>query len=93
MNSYYTGGDQWTQDHIEIGYTHAPGKPKTHIVLRLPRSKLTTEKIEDDTPTWPKSNLIGPNIGLFRFENFQIHDGLNAGDFGGNIEVIPPTKS
>ena len=93
LNSYYTGGDQWTQDHIEIGYTHAPGKPKTHIVLRLPRSKLTTEKIEDDTPTWPKSNLIGPNIGLFRFENFQIHDGLNAGDFGGNIEVIPPTKS
>lgn len=93
LHSYYTGGDQWTQDHIEIGYTHAPGKPKTHIVLRLPRSKLTTKKIEDDTPTWPKSNLIGPNTGLFRFENFQINQGLNAGDFGGNIEIIPPTNS
>ncbi len=91
LHSYHTGGDQWTQDHVEIGFTHAPGRPRTHVVLRLPKARLTTGGIEDDTPGWPKERLLAPDVGLFRFWNFHVDDGLNAGDFGGNIEVVPPT--
>ncbi len=93
LYSYHTGGDQWTQDHVEVGYTHAPGRPKTHIALRLPRARLTTDGIKDDTPEWPRERLLGPDAGLFRFWNFHLDDGLNAGDFGGNIEVMPPTQA
>lgn len=91
LHTYHTGGDQWTQDHVEIGFTHAPGRPKTHVVLRLPRARLTTDGIEDDTPEWPKEHLLAPDVGLFRFWNFHVDDGPSAGDLGGNIEVVPPT--
>ncbi len=91
LNTYHTGGDQWTQDHVEIGFTHAPGRPKTHVVLQLPRARLTTDGIEDDTPEWPREHLLAPDVGLFRFWNFHIDDGPSAGDLGGNIEVVPPT--
>ena len=50
LHSYHTGGDQWTQDHVEIGYTHAPGRPRTHVVLRLPRARLTTSSISPLPP-------------------------------------------
>ena len=91
LHTYHTGGDQWTQDHVEIGFTHAPGRPRTHVVLRLPRARLTTDGTEDDTPEWPREHLLAPDVGLFRFWNFHIEDGPSAGDFGGNIEVVPPT--
>ena len=91
LNTYHTGGDQWTQDHVEIGFTHAPGRPKTHVVLQLPRARLTTDGTEDDTPEWPRERLLGPDVGLFRFWNFHIEDGPSAGDLGGNIELMPPT--
>ena len=91
LNTYHTGGDQWTQDHVEIGFTHAPGRPKTHMVLQLPRARLTTDGTEDDTPEWPRERLLGPDVGLFRFWNFHIDDGPSAGDLGGNIELMPPT--
>ena len=91
LHTYHTGGDQWTQDHVEIGYTHAPGRPRTHVVLRLPRARLTTGGIEDDTPAWPGAHLLAPDVGLFRFWNFHVDDGPSAGDLGGNIEVVPPT--
>ena len=91
LHTYHTGGDQWTQDHVEIGFTHAPGRPKTHVVLQLPRARLTTDGTEDDTPEWPRERLLGPDVGLFRFWNFHIDDGPSAGDLGGNIELMPPT--
>ncbi len=91
LHTYHTGGDQWTQDHVEIGFTHAPGRPKTHVVLQLPRARLTTDGTEDDTPEWPRERLLGPHVGLFRFWNFHIDDGPSAGDLGGNIELMPPT--
>ena len=91
LHTYHTGGDQWTQDHVEIGFTHAPGRPKTHVVLQLPRARLTTDGTEDDTPEWPRERLLAPDVGLFRFWNFHIDDGPSAGDFGGNIELMPPT--
>ncbi len=92
LHTYHTGGDQWTQDHVEIGFTQAPGRPKTHVVLQLPRARLTTDGTEDDTPEWPREHLLGPDVGLFRFWNFHIDDGPSAGDFGGNIELMPPTS-
>jgi len=91
LNTYHTGGDQWTQDHVEIGFTHAPGRPRTHVVLQLPRARMTNGGTEDDTPEWPRERLLGPDVGLFRFWNFHIDDGPSAGDLGGNIEVVPPT--
>lgn len=85
--------DRWAQDHIEIGYTHAPGRPKTHIVFRLPRSfdDPATGRTEFDLPDWPLKELLKPDTGIFTFRNTLQHDGADSGDYGGNLELIPPT--
>lgn len=85
--------DQWTQDHVEIGYTHAPGRPKTHIVLRLPRSfdDPATGTTAYDLPDWPVKELLKPDTGVFTFRNTVQYDHAGSGEFGGNLEVIPPT--
>ena len=70
-----------------------PAAPRPHVAMQLPRARLTTDGIEDDTPEWPRERLLGPDAGVFRFWNFHLEDGLNAGDFGGNIEVMPPTRA
>jgi hypothetical protein len=84
--------DQWAQDHVEIGYTHAPGRPTTTITMRLPRAKRNAVgTLIDDTPAWPETHMLRKDFGLFRFRNTILHDNANSGEYGGNIEVVPPS--
>lgn len=75
-------GSQWTQDHVEVGWTQRPGGPKIHEVFRLPYGGI---------PTWPmNATVLKPETGVFQIGQSL---GAGAGDFGGNIEVLPPTSS
>lgn len=73
---------QWFQDHVQIGYTAMPGQ-NMYVALRLPYSPTQD--------TWPMTQLLGPGKGLYRFRNTEIYDGSDSGDFGGNLEVVPPS--
>ena len=85
LRVYTEGGDQWTQDHVEFGYTHAPGRPKTNVALVLPRRSPVT---------WPRDHLLGHDNALLSFRNtVKLDAGSGVGDYGGNIEVMPPTSA
>lgn len=71
-----TRNSQWFQDQIEIGYTQRPGGPKTHAVLRMPYVY---------QPTWPLYDLLASDVGIF-----QLGSAGGSGDYGGNLEVLPP---
>ncbi|MBS3128719.1 hypothetical protein J4410_06245 [Candidatus Woesearchaeota archaeon] len=88
--------DRWTQDQIEIGYTHAPGTDKQHVTMILPRG--------GNQANWPRQRLLGFNVGIFRFRDtisYDINtenscptqDSPDSGEFGGNIELIPATPN
>ena len=78
---------QWLQDHVEIGYTQRPGGPATYVVFRKPyRTPL---------PLWPLYDLLGPDMAVFQLgaEIWDPSEGHNGGgDFGGNLETLPPTS-
>lgn len=76
-------GSQWFQDHAEIGYTQRPGARKVYSVFRLPyyRAYNLTQ------PTWPLTKLLSPTVGVFQVGPI---DTLYSGDYGGNIELLPP---
>ncbi|MGH2806632.1 MAG: protein-arginine deiminase family protein [Actinomycetota bacterium] len=85
VNGYVSpGDDRWAQDHAEIGYTHAPGRPKTHITMQLPRPDRNGPRLA----AWPAVHLLRANKGVFALGGDL---GGGAGDFGGNIELLPPT--
>jgi hypothetical protein len=81
-SDYADAGSQWFQDHIEIGYSQRPGGPATHIIFRLPYGT---------NPQWPIKNMLEQDVGVFQLGgNLQgIHF---SGDFGGNLEVLPPNS-
>ncbi len=76
--------DQWTQDMIEVGYTQAPGKEKHFVVLRLLHHSVV--RVHE----WPVKGLLESGTGVFNL--ISDPDMENSGDYGGNIEVMPPTK-
>lgn len=82
----YSGGERWTQDHVEIGYTHVPGKDPMTVVFRLPYERLPGDQL----PTWPQDLVLGPDKATFLLEYAF---GGGSGDYGGNIETMPPTPS
>jgi hypothetical protein len=71
---------QWLQDHIEFGYTQRPAGPKQYEVFRLPYGA---------QPPWPMQRLLKPDTGVFQLGR---NVGGDSGDFGGNLEVLPPTR-
>jgi hypothetical protein len=73
--------DPFIQDMVEIGYTQRPGGPQTHVIFRCPKGS------EGRHYGWPK-NRIGRDIGVFQLKKDTFR---GAGDYGGNIETIPPT--
>jgi hypothetical protein len=75
--------DQWLQDHIEIGFTQRPGGPRDSEVFRLPRP-LDGGALA----TWPLTKLLGPTVGVFAIGR-RLPAG-DSGDFGGNLEIMPP---
>lgn len=80
---------QWFQDHVQIGYTAMPGQ-SMHITLRMPYSHpvLLPSLWQDN---WPIDELLGPDEGIFRFRNTLRYDSAGSGDYGGNLEVVPPS--
>ncbi len=82
----YSGGERWTQDHVEIGYSQVPGKDPMTVVFRLPYERLPG----DNLPSWPQELVLGPNKATFLLEYAL---GGGSGDYGGNIELMPPTAS
>ncbi|PWU14073.1 MAG: hypothetical protein C5B50_17965 [Verrucomicrobia bacterium] len=74
------GGSQWFQDHVEIGYTERPRteKRQIHSAFRLPYGK---------QPTWPRDRLLSGATGIFQLGKSL---GGDSGDFGGNLELLPP---
>jgi hypothetical protein len=78
--------NQWFQDHVEIGYTERPGGPKTQVVFRLPYWRGTT----DENPIWPMTHLLANDVGVFQL---GVSLGGGSGDFGGNLEVLPPNPT
>ena len=79
-----TDGNQWTQDHVEMGYTHAPGRPKMQSSFRLPYEN------DGPPPDWPAELLSGPNAGVFSAGRSL---GGGGGDYGGNVELLPPSDA
>ena len=78
--------NQWFQDHVEIGFTQRPGGPKTHVVFRLPYWRGTS----GSNPIWPLTKLLGRDVGVFQL---GLSLGGGSGDFGGNLEVLPPNRT
>jgi len=76
---------QWFQDHIEIGYTQRPGAQKKQSVFRLPYKYRTYPQ-----PGWPLTRLLAPATQTFQI---GIDLGRRSGDYGGNVEVMPPTAT
>jgi len=74
-------GSQWSQDHIEIGFTQRPKGPKIHSVFRLPYGA---------QPQWPRSKLLSKDIAIFQLKKSL---GGGSGDIGGNLELLPPTAT
>ena len=74
-----TGGTQWIQDAIEIGYSRWPEVSQMHMIWDLPKVNL-----ED----WAKNNLLMPGFGMFEEGSVDV-----GGNRGGNIEVSPPVPN
>jgi Protein-arginine deiminase (PAD) len=71
--------DRWAQDHIEAGFTQAPGGAVQHVILRLPYGQI---------PEWPERELFGPDIGMLQLSGLE----TIPGNTGGNIDVMPPSR-
>ena len=72
------GVDVWSQDQVEIGYTHWPNQSELETIWNLPRVR--------GLVTWPTNELLAPSYGHFRYGTPQSGDG----DSGGNLGVTPP---
>jgi hypothetical protein len=78
-------GTQWTVDQAAYGYTQRPGAPPVQTVFRLPYFRNTGVP----QPAWPQRRLLSPDVATFQL---GVSLGGNAGDYGGNLAELPPTK-
>jgi hypothetical protein len=85
-------GSRWFQDQAESGWTQRPGGPKMQILFRLPYYFYNPNQPQ---PIWPQERVLGPNVGTFQLGKLL---GTTSGygyfgDWGGNLEALPPTAS
>ncbi len=80
------GATQWFQDHGEMGYYERPGGAKVQAGLRLPYAR----GLLDPQPPWIQTRLLGPDFAIFQM---GVDVGGGAGDYGGNVELLPPTPA
>ncbi|MFO0809077.1 MAG: protein-arginine deiminase family protein [Gemmataceae bacterium] len=81
----------WAQDHAEIGYTQRPGGPRIHETLRMP---YRGEPLQQ--PGWVKEYLLGYHSGVFQIGRDFLDPPTGtggSGDYGGNLELMPPTPN
>gem|GEM_PF-7084493 len=101
-NGDYT--NQWIQDHMEIGYYQRPGKSPVMATFRLPYGRFpNSAQNGTQNPTWPinksasgsadhaELSLQGAGKGTFSILSRFYGDSRRSGNFGGNIECLPPT--
>ncbi|MFK7939096.1 MAG: protein-arginine deiminase family protein [Roseovarius sp.] len=82
---------QWFQDHVEIGATQRPGGPLVHSVLRTAYGEGSSP---DEQPVWPIGHLRNGTTGMFQLaQNLDPAGHENSGDFGGNLELQPPSDA
>ena len=80
------GASQWFQDHGEMGYYERPGGAKVQAGLRLPYRR----NPPGPQPPWMQTRLLGPDFAIFQM---GVDVGGGAGDYGGNVELLPPTPA
>jgi hypothetical protein len=86
-NAIYSNGtywDVWPQDAFDIGYSSLPAgfsQHSMHVAASLPRPDLPLE-------SFAKENLLSPDVG--HFDTPDAHTPGLLGDYGGNIELVPP---
>lgn len=94
MLEIYTSDTQWAQDDLEFGYSQTP-----HSALRA--AAYTRHHGDDEDVVgglgdalWRRTLLMGPaavaaDVGIYR--NPFDPATADSGDYGGNIELLPPT--
>ncbi len=86
---------QWAQDDVEIGFSRTP-RSEVRIAAYTRHhgsGEDIVAKIGD--ALWRRALLMGatpvaPNVGIYRN---PMSAGANSGDYGGNIELVPPTAT
>jgi protein-arginine deiminase len=73
--------DRWIQDEMEWGYTETP-RYRLPVVLHTPRQRELARDVQ---------GLLAPDIGYFQPFRAPVANGGSL-DYGGNLEVTPPTK-
>lgn len=96
---------QWSQDNVEIGYAETPAS-KMHLSLytRHHGDGVNTFVCKNPADSkykfygdghWVREHLLGPGRGIYRSPCPPDFSGGASGwtsqDFGGNIELLPPT--
>jgi hypothetical protein len=76
-------GTQWFQDHVEVGYVQRPGAAPQHSTFRLPYFRPGGQP----QPPWSLTRLLGAEHGAFQI---GVDFGADSGDYGGNLEAMPP---
>ncbi len=71
--------DVWIEDEFQWGYTETP-RVALPVVLHMHRQRELEDNVEQ---------LLGPDVGYFKAFSYPADH--NALDYGGNLEVSPPT--
>jgi hypothetical protein len=81
----YDTDTQWAQDPLELGYTETPRTFSWIAVHTLHQGDLPGGDV-----AWARDLLLDEATGLYRGPAGPASD---SGDFGGNIELLPPTTN
>ncbi|MDZ4831227.1 MAG: protein-arginine deiminase family protein [Phycisphaerae bacterium] len=88
----FTTDTQWAQDDMEIGFSATPRSKQRVAAYTLHHGSSDGLAGGLGDALWRREILMGvnqidPDIGHYR----NPRDGTDSGDYGGNIEVLPPT--
>ena len=90
---------QWLQDQVQFGYTQRPGAPPMEVILRMPYYRPPDiNGIAPPQPEWPlkllkaKVSAESSGTGVIQLgKRIGKNEDDPGGDYGGNLEVFPPT--
>ena len=80
----YDTDSQWAQDAVDIGYTEAP-----HARMWV-AAHARHQGDDNGDVSWARDKLLDHVTGLYRRPIAAIG---NSRDFGGNLELMPPTAA
>jgi hypothetical protein len=90
----FTTDTQWAQDDLEIGYAQTPLSAQRVAAYTRHHGSSEASVLGIGDAQWRRDLLIGPfpvvdDVGIYR----NPRSGNNSGDYGGNIELLPPTAN